>query len=342
MPCWEGITNLDKYNSNLIATNSVQKSNNIIRESVAFLFPFHFKCKCIVKVNLMKFVALVLSVLLSSVCCAQSGYEIFLMDIDFSGKQIELSNPTNITNHPGYDNQPFFSYDQPLVYYTSMSDSGQTDIRVYNYQTNETSDFTVTAESEFSPTVTPDHQFVSCISQTLARDQNLVKFPIKGGDPVMLINSMKVGYHCWIDSERVILFILDDTLNNSLHYYNLESKSDKLFSNKPGRCISKIPGEDAVAFMDKSNPNEFVINRFDLKTSTISTVCSALNKHEDFIWTKNGLMMMSDGTSLFSFDPTTNDGWKRITVTDPDNKIKGITRIALNPNNSKIAVVVNE
>jgi len=307
MPCWEKKTTSNKDGSSFM-------------KSIAFIFLLCF----------------------SQFCYAQSGYELFILDITFSGKQIELSNPLNISNHQGYDNQPFFSPDLPLVYFSSMTDSGQTDIKSYNYLTKETSYFTSTPESEFSPTVTPDRQYLSCISQTSSGDQNLLKFPFKGGLPVTLINSMKVGYHCWIDSEKLILFILDDTLNNSLHSYSLKSKGDFKFSNKPGRCLSKIPGEEAVAFVDKSNPNEFVIKRFDLKTSAVSILAPALNKHEDFVWTKNGLLMMSDGTSVFSYNPSSQEGWKQTLLSDPSQKINGITRIALNADNTKIVLVVNE
>ncbi|NJN41460.1 MAG: hypothetical protein HC811_03680 [Flammeovirgaceae bacterium] len=39
---------------------------------------------------------------------AQTGSEIMLMDLKLSKNGIEVSNPKNVTNHPGYDNQPFF------------------------------------------------------------------------------------------------------------------------------------------------------------------------------------------------------------------------------------------
>ena len=54
---------------------------------------------------------------------AQNGSEIILFDVSINASGIILSNPVNITNHKGYDNQPFFY--KTSIYYSSEVDSGQ-------------------------------------------------------------------------------------------------------------------------------------------------------------------------------------------------------------------------
>src|SRR5262245_45036544 len=99
--------------------------------------------------------------------------EIFLFDLKVNkdGKY-ELSNGKNITNHKGYDNQPSFHPLRPEILYASAMDTTNVDIKMYNFQTGTTTQFTSTPENEFSPTVTPDLKFVSCVVQrkNLAQD----------------------------------------------------------------------------------------------------------------------------------------------------------------------------
>ena len=47
---------------------------------------------------------------------AQTGSEILLFDLSIKKDKLVLSNPKNITNHVGYDNQPSFHADQPLIF----------------------------------------------------------------------------------------------------------------------------------------------------------------------------------------------------------------------------------
>src|SRR5882757_6841126 len=129
---------------------------------------------------------------------SQTGSEIYLFDMKFSKGQVTLSNGINITHHKGYDNQPFFHPSRPIIYYSSFNDSGRSDIKYYNYETKETKNLTLTHEREYSPTITPDEKFISCIIQRDNGAQELAKFPINGGKPEVLVWHLKVGYHAWV------------------------------------------------------------------------------------------------------------------------------------------------
>ncbi len=154
----------------------------------------------------------------------QTGSEIILFDLKMKNGQVVLSNAANITNHKGYDNQPFFHPSKPIIYYSSFDDSSRSDIKYYNYKTGKTSNLTVTREREYSPTVTPDGKFISCIIQRDNGAQDLGKYPIAGGQPEVLINNLTVGYHVWAAKDKLLLFVLGDSSSNTLHYYNLSAK----------------------------------------------------------------------------------------------------------------------
>src|SRR5262245_10868490 len=145
-------------------------------------------------------------------CSAQPSTEIFLFDIKVTNGQVTISNGVNITKHKGYENHPFFHPAPPVIYYSSIDDISRSDIKIYDYNTNQTSNFTLTKEREYSPTVTPDRNFISCIIQRDNGDQDLGKYPINGGKPEILINHLKVGYHAWAGDNKLFLFVLDDSV----------------------------------------------------------------------------------------------------------------------------------
>lgn len=268
---------------------------------------------------------------------AQNGTEIILFDIAIKFSGITLSNPVNITNHKGYDNQPFFY--KTNIYYSSQEDSSQMEIKKYDYLQKTTSTITHTNENEFSPTITPDKKFISCILQRKNGKQDLVKYPVNGGAPILLIDNLKVGYHAWLNNNSLLLFVLEDTSTNGLHYYNVATKENKKLTTDIGRSLQKVPGKQAVSFIKKT-PGEWLIREYDATTKKIITIMPALHNHEFIAWTNKGLALMSDGNNIY-FARQGNNNWQKIKI-NGDIPLKNISRLAINEQNTKLAVVVAE
>lgn len=158
---------------------------------------------------------------------AQAGSEIILFDLQLNTGEVILTNGKNITKHKGYDNQPFFHPHRPVIFYTSSDDTAKidhSDIKIYDYEKNNTAFFSKTAEREYSPTLTPDGNFISCILQRKNGAQDLVQYPVNGGEPIILINHLTVGYHAWASPTQVLLFVLDDSINFSLRLYDVQKE----------------------------------------------------------------------------------------------------------------------
>src|SRR5689334_7396938 len=66
-----------------------------------------------------------------------------------------LSEPMNFTARAGYDNQPSFSADGRLVYYTSVHEDKQADIYSYDVKKKKILRITTSVESEYSPVLSP-------------------------------------------------------------------------------------------------------------------------------------------------------------------------------------------
>lgn len=289
----------------------------------------------------MKILFSFLFVLSGTAALSQTGTEILLFDIKMEGKQLIFSEPVNISNHKGYDSQPFFHPSKPLVYYSSFNDSGRSDIKVYNYEIKQTTNLTLTNEREYSPVVTPDEKFISCIIQRDNGAQDLGKYPIKGGKPDILINDLKVGYHAWASKNSVLLFVLGDS-SNTLHLYDLSKKTDKILASKIGRSLHKIPGENAMSFIQIISANASLIQKMDITSGEITQITYTIPGQQDMCWLQKNIMLMGKGTGLYLFDTKLNQGWQPVLIEGDASLLNGVTRLAVNTSKTKLAVVVSE
>jgi hypothetical protein len=272
----------------------------------------------------------------------QTGSEIILFDLKIKNGQLALSNPVNITNHKGYDNQPFFHPSKQLIYYSSFDDSSRSDIKYYNYKSGKTSNLTVTRVREYSPTVTPDGKFISCIIQRDNGAQDLGKYPITGGQAETLINNLTVGYHAWASKENLLLFVLGDSDRNTLHYYNVSEKTDSIIAVNVGRSLHKIPGQNAMSFIQKTSAKESLVQRFDLATGSINTIASTLPGQDHITWLQNNILVSASDDKLFSLKVGADEEWRPVIVEGGTSILKTTTRLATNRKNTKLAVVVSE
>lgn len=270
---------------------------------------------------------------------AQTSTEIYLFDLDAKKNSVSISNPKNITNHKGYDNQPSFHPTAPMIYFSSFNDDGRSDIRAYNYEDGTTKMVTETQEREYSPTVTPDREHLSCIIQRDNNAQDLGKYHIDGGTADVIIDNMIVGYHAWADNSHLVLFVLGTP--NTLHYLQLPTKKDTVLAENVGRSLHRIPGQPAISFVHKIADNDWQIKKFDNYAMTISTLAKTLPGREDLCWLPDGKMLMSDGTSLFFMKSGQKSDWIKV-ETAALSGLKGITRMAVGGNGKKLAVVVAE
>jgi Tol biopolymer transport system component len=272
---------------------------------------------------------------------SQPGTEIYLYDLKIKRGKVTAGNPRNISNHKGYDNQPFFHPDKPVLYFVSANEGGRTDIVAYNYHSNKANNFTQTHDREYSPTITPDKQFISCILQRDSGAQDLVKYPVEGGEPIILISDLTVGYHAWGNENKVAVFALPQPFK--LHVLDLKTKANTVVAEQIGRSLHKIPGQEAISYIQKVNDSEWVINRLNMETMQTTAITRSLpGAGEHYMtWTPDGKMLMSDEKKIFFFEPAKSTSWQEVEITSA-LQLTSVTRLAVSPDGKTLAVVMSE
>ncbi|MEE9169248.1 MAG: hypothetical protein V3U73_05745 [bacterium] len=270
---------------------------------------------------------------------APPGTDIYVASISMDEGTLSVSTPTNITNRPGYDNQPYFLPDGTGLLYTSLQEDSQTDIFRYDFNRKVITRVTETRESEYSPTIMPDGKFFSTVRVELDTMQRLWKFPIGGGKPVIVLEHVKpVGYHAWGNENTVALFVLGDP--PTLQIADSRTGKAERILGGVGRSLHKIPKMDAISFVHKMSEEEWLIKQIELKSRKIMLVVKALPKREDYAWTPGGTILMADGPKLFQFMPGKDENWREIA--DFSNAgLLNITRIAVSPSGGRVALVAD-
>ena len=148
---------------------------------------------------------------------AQPATDVYLFELKAVENLLTVSNPVNISNNRGYDNQPSFTKNGQEVLFTSTR-NGQTDIVRYNIRRNRKTWLTDTEGSEYSPLQIGSTQTFSAILLEKDSRQLLWKYNMQSGKRTILVPDLKIGYHSWIDRNRLLSFVLGDPPTLQLSY----------------------------------------------------------------------------------------------------------------------------
>ena len=288
--------------------------------------------------------------------------EIYLAPMKIANGAIEIGPAVDITNNPGYDNQPFFTPDGKSVLFTSVrggpstalpstelraggAGGTQTDIYKYDIAAKQMSQVTRTPESEYSPTVTPAGN-LSVIRVELDGNntQRLWQFTADGRDPRVVLDNVKpVGYHAWADDHTLALFVLGQPA--TLQLADTRTGTARVIASDIGRSIQRIPGStpvSAISFVQRERSGDtasLVIKELDPATGATTVLIPAVagSTEADCAWTPDGTLLMVKGGVLYSWRRG-QSGWTEV-VTLERLSLVGVTRLAVSPKGDYLALV---
>ena len=266
---------------------------------------------------------------------AQNNTDVYIFDIEIHEDGVFISNILNISPNDGYDNQPSFIDKNTLVY--SSTNNGKTDIAEYNIKKDKKTWINSSEYNEYSPILAPFKNTISAVRVLKSGDEHLYQFNIKNGDEAVLIDNLKIGYHAWINEETVLLAILENN-SLSLNIANITTKTNKTVVKNIGRSLSKIPNSNLFSYISKESKT-WEIRSYNPATNTSKLIIKTLEGSEDLCWTSHGYIIMAKGNELHVFNPKKDEDWKLLGVLS-DERMTNITRLNINSDASKLAIVV--
>lgn len=269
---------------------------------------------------------------------AQIETEVYLFDLELNNGKPVLSNPKNISNNPGYDNQPSFWDDDSVLFASTRKN--QTDILQFNVNEGSTSSWLTytSAGSEYSPLRIPGKNAVSAIRLDVDGLQRLYEYDVETSESEAL-SDLKIGYHVWFDNHILVATVLVKN-RMDLMVLDLEEHTQKTVYQNVGRSLNQIPKADLVSFIGKKN-NAWEILSLNPITGESKKITNTYGKEEDICWLDENTIITGAGKKLLTKDIGSEDGWEPIIEFDQE-EINNISRIAISPNHKRLAFVAEE
>jgi len=285
-----------------------------------------------------KFLKYFLTLLLSLGCFAlkaQTNTEVFLLDLTVKDETISLSTPKNISNNPGYDNQPSFYNDNLMLFASTRNE--QTDINSYAINKDRIAWISDTPTgSEYSPLKVPGEKNVSAIRLDTNGMQRLYSYDKESGVSELLLKDLKVGYHVWFTKEILVTSVLVEN-RMDLFVSNLKNHSNYKFYKNVGRSFHKIPNTMRVSFINKQGKIPELMS-LDPLSGEIEKIIELPEGVEDVCWMINGTVLAGQKNRIMKFKPGTDTQWL-VTAEISPAILTNITRLATNNLSTKLAVV---
>lgn len=295
--------------------------------------------------KLLKFI--VVGLVCSSIVKAAElpSNDIAIFNYSVGGDKVTVDNrPFHLTYRTGYDNQPKFSNDGKIIYFTrglngkdgEGKDKFQTDIMEYDFAAKHLSNIShSTDSSEYSPTPYKDGVLTIIGVADANGKQYLNQLSIDTGEQHTFTTAIEpVGYHAWLNDKEAPVFVLGDVMTLQVLHTDANRKPMVIAENI-GRCIQRLQ-QNLVSFTIEKEGVHYIylING----VHEISDTGIVLAKDvQDYVWLNDREVVFGQGSKLYRKSTETLEE-----IADLAKQgIHGISRLAIDKNNNRLAVVYN-
>lgn len=263
--------------------------------------------------------------------------DIWLFKLEKKEGKYVYSNPLNITNRIGYDNQPAFSADGKSILYACIDSTNQSDI--YQYQVGKKVNINLTKSkvSEYSPTLMPDGKGFSCVVVEQDSAQRIWMYNLDGSfNQILFQTTDSIGYHTWLNTDTLLYYKLTEP--HSLRAVSKIEDREAWICDKPTRAFKKtnIPNQ-FIYGVEKDSVMEYWVYNVLLKESNL--YAKHESSSEDFIWHPELGLIKSEGSEVIRYNAVSKQ-WE-IVFSFSSVGIKKITRFVFDSKNKQLAIVSN-
>jgi dipeptidyl aminopeptidase/acylaminoacyl peptidase len=265
---------------------------------------------------------------------AQGSTDIYLAPLSLENGRVVVGAPVNVTNRPGYDNQPSFTPDSKAILFTSTHEDAQSDIYRIEVATKTVTRVTTTPESEYSATVMPGGTRFSVIRVERDSTQRLWSFALDGSDPRVVLTALKpVGYHAWIDANNLALFVLGSP--NALVHADLRAQKYDTLARRIGRSLAPLPGGGGFSFVRQDSVSMLVSATWP---GFVTHDVAALPRgSQDIAWVSPNVVLTGDGSRLLAWTKGAS-AWEPVADFTAAG-LTAISRLAVSPDGKWLAIV---
>jgi len=265
---------------------------------------------------------------------AQGDSEIYALSIETVDGKRSFGIPVNLSNNPGYDNQPSFFDESTLLF--SSSRNGQTDIALYSFNDNRKTWLSSTKQgSEYSPLLIPNDEAVSAIRLDTTGLQRLYRYPLSRMASRPLFQEAKIGYHVWVNAIQLVATVLVEN-RMDLVLANTEKESIKTVYKNVGRSLHRIPNSTKVSFV-QTLEGKSTVYAIDPMNSKLEVLISLAFPITDMYWYSDSSFLYSVGDLINEVDIITSN--EKTFYQNQSSSVSTITRILVSPDKSKLIFV---
>lgn len=275
--------------------------------------------------------------LLVSGLYAQPDTEVYLVDVSTDQGNIQLSNPRNISNNQGYDNQPYF-YDKNAIIFASTR-QGQTDILKFDVLAGSTSTWLsdTPTGSEYSPLRIPGSKAISAIRLDMDGLQRLYEYHLEDGSSEVIVAGAKIGYHVWYTPDILVATLLVENRMDLIVSFLADKGKYRTTQKNVGRSLHNIPNTELVSYISKENSENWELKSLNPITGATKKIID-IGKTEDICWLPDGTLVAGMDKAIYKFHPEKDENWSLL-QNFPDKNINNISRLAVNADASRLAFV---
>jgi hypothetical protein len=272
------------------------------------------------------------------------GTDVWIVPMKQAGIAVTFGEPRNVTDRPGYDNQPSFTLKSDAVLFTSTDAQGKTDSWRFTLPDGKPTRVTNLPMSLYSPTPTPDGKSFSFIRVEPDSTQLLWRLPLDGqGAPSKVLENLRVGYHLWVDDHTLVVYVLPARgaprgTPSTLQIADARTGKAEVVAQNVGRALGRIPGREAITFQQLGKDSLPWITELDLKSMKTRELVQAPKGADYHVWAPNGALLTAVGPGIFRY---TDEGWAPVANFEKFG-VKNISRIAVSPKGNWLAFVAED
>jgi hypothetical protein len=288
----------------------------------------------------LKLISLLLLLLgLNSLVFSQPpNSEILLFSVDQNDGKTTFSGGKNVTNNPGYDNQPSFSLDNRSLLFTSNRNGKDTNIFEYFLADGRTEQITTSADNEYT---------------AKDRDGKSLNFVREGSDQTMTVFSFErqtkkeslafkikepVAYYAFNSKGDALVWVRYAFF---IHWVNSDKNINRFVADYALPSTPQlIPGTDNFSFVKRLPTDEMWIYEFNPTNQTIRPIVQNKDGKVNYAWMPDGSLLIGSGTKLFRFNEKSDKSWVEIGDLSSFG-VKEILRLAVSSDGKNLAVAWN-